>query len=279
MPSLRELLLGNLMESMQSGAKNSADASQRQALLDKQISEAERMRKDYPEQNVNVEGVSIGARDPLTSLLRKQALEQASAERQEKALTSFGQRLEKSENPNMIATLAGIEGATRSGGKGGILTDPSYKVKSGPGTNLVRSIPLVGPMLTAGMEKIGINEPGTEQEAQALQRLRNIETKKFSGTAVSRAEEGRQNIEKGVSSGDPEAVKRGIAMMKQAAEMEAQNIKASTRPEVVSQYKQRGGQFELSDVLGNAPQPSESAPMSAEQRKARIAELRKKLGK
>lgn len=287
MPSLQELIMGQISQGFQSGASGAnalmeqeAKKKAQQEMLTRQLDEAKQLRSANPESNVNVEGVSISAKDPLTNLLRKQALENAATEKQEAALTKFGDRLTKSENPNMVASLAALEGATK-GSSGGILTDPNYQVKSGAKTNLLRSVPLIGGMLASGIEKLGLNPAGTEQEAQALQRLRNIDIKKLSGSAVSRSEEGRQNIEKGISSGDEEAIKRGVAMMRQASDMESQNIKGSTRPEVLSQYKQRGGQFELSDLLGAMPKQqvsSEQVPLSPEQRKARIAELRKKLG-
>lgn len=48
----------------------------KQEMLTRQISEAERLRSQYgPEASVNVEGVSVGARDPLQALLRKRELE------------------------------------------------------------------------------------------------------------------------------------------------------------------------------------------------------------
>lgn len=51
------------------------DDAAKNAMLTRQLSEAERLRGQYgPEASVNVEGVSIGARDPLMSLLRKREL-------------------------------------------------------------------------------------------------------------------------------------------------------------------------------------------------------------
>ena len=69
------------------------DQAGKQEMLTRQISEAERLRGQYgPEASVNVEGVSVGARDPLQALLRKRELEKpVRTEGQIAADKAFGQ--------------------------------------------------------------------------------------------------------------------------------------------------------------------------------------------
>lgn len=68
------------------------DQTGKQEMLTRQIGEAERLRGQYgPEASVNVEGVSVGARDPLQSLLRQRELQKPSlTPGQEAADKAFG---------------------------------------------------------------------------------------------------------------------------------------------------------------------------------------------
>jgi hypothetical protein len=56
--------------------KQDRDSQIKQLLLGKQIEQAKSLHEANPEANVNVEGVSIGGRDPLRDLLRRRELSQ-----------------------------------------------------------------------------------------------------------------------------------------------------------------------------------------------------------
>lgn len=169
-------------------------------------------------------------------------------------LTKVGERVAKAELPISIAAAANLERGTADAksGQGGMITNPNYEVKSaGPIANLIRGVPGGQGMLNIG-EKVGLMPKGSGNEMALAQRLMNMDIKNLSGTAVSAAEQGRQNIEKGLTAGgSPDLVKVGIKQMVDAFEAEGKNIESSTRPQVMDTFKKQGGVTSLKQLLGS----------------------------
>lgn len=219
--------------------------------------------------------VGINTPDPITILLKKQAIDERNDARDDKDLVHLGERIDKGGIPNAMSGLANLETGTNDSGKGGILTDPSYQVKSaGPVANML-------PQFAKNIgEKVGLMPKGSADEAALIQRLVNADIKALSGSAVSTHEMGRQNVEKGMSAGgDPNLIKIGIKQMKDAIESGAQNVASSTRPEVLDKFKQQGGKLSLEEFLGkgSSRQP-QSGALSAEEQ-AELAALKAKHGR
>lgn len=221
-------------------------------------------------------------RDPAMMIERQDA-------RNDRDLVKLGERIQKSGVPENMSSLANLETGTNSTGKGGILTDPNYQVKSaGPWANAVRNVPIIGQTALNVGERVGLMPRGATQENALIQRLVNVDTHLFNGANVTAHEEGRQKVEKGLApGGDPNLIRIGIKQMQDAIESNARTIKASTRPSIIDTYKNQGGSLSLEDYIGKpsrislpgqspipeatpAPQSSQSAPtMSFEEYKAR----------
>jgi alkanesulfonate monooxygenase SsuD/methylene tetrahydromethanopterin reductase-like flavin-dependent oxidoreductase (luciferase family) len=127
-----------------------------------------------------------------------------------------------------------------------------------------------------------LNKPewkGSGEEWQELQRLRNIDIRSFSGSAQTMAEAARQMIEKGVQAGgSPEQVKRGMQMMRQAAEINAKNLEAGSTPEALKVYTQQQGGVSPSGLLGPSPSIAPTPQPLASDKQKRLQELRAKKG-
>jgi hypothetical protein len=84
------------------------------------------------------------------------------------------------------------------------------------------------------------------KEFQTLQKLANTVLKAESGTAVSKYEEGRQLVARGMSAGgSPELVKNGLQMMRDGLREAHSNIRGGYSKEVRDAYSQnRGEDFE-----------------------------------
>lgn len=240
---LKELLIGKNLESARGEAE-------RQGLTPGKYS----ISASEGGMNINPE-----ATNPLISL----GLQDRIAARDDRDLTKVGERIAKADLPVALAAAANLERGTAAGGKGGILTNPDYEVKSaGPIANAVRGLPGGQGMLNIG-ERVGLMPKGSGEELALAQRMMNMDIKNLSGSAVSAAEQGRQNIEKGLTAGgDPNLVKLGMKQMKDAFEAEGRNIEASTRPEIMSKFRSQGGITSLKDLLGSpqAPKQGISAP-------------------
>lgn len=272
----RQELLALISKGADIGAKGAIQQNQLQAIKEMQ---ADKLAAQAPLLQAQQQ------QRAATQQLQQDYRDQLNRERQEKAVSEFGKRLEKSQQPALLGALADLEKATSSAGKGGVFTNPQAKIPTSAVANLTRKIPFVGPLINQGLEGVGAIPKGTEKTWQAVQRLLNIESRQMSGTAVTVFEQARQEIEKGVLSGDADALKRGMKMVEQAYELNTKNIAASTRPEAVKEFKARGGKLELSDLLGlspKAPAPKVAPPpapldqaraLSPEQRRARIKEL------
>jgi len=195
---LKRLLLGD---------QANADLNRKKGEMDYQIQQAKSLRQELgPEVGVNVEGVSIQPRDQL----RAMQLKEMQARQGDQALTKVGERVAKADLPTTFAAAANLEKGTAGPSGLGMIKDPNYEVKgAGPVANMVRSLPGGQGMLNIG-ERVGLMPKGASQETALAQRLMNMDIKNLSGTAVSAAEQGRQNIEKGLSAGgDPNLVKLG----------------------------------------------------------------------
>jgi hypothetical protein len=268
-------------------AMQDKDAALKNWLLGKKVEQLKALRADPSipkDSDISLDGASIRPPNEFDRAMKQNLLDQRRQDKLNAQVTGLSDRDMKAGLAQRQATLTGIEDATATPGGGGILTDPNYQVKSGPIANATRKLPLVGPLLTAGAEKIGLLPQGAEKEAQAIQRLINVDTKQMMGTAVNKFEEGRQLIEKGMSSGDPDAIKRGMQMAVAAYKADQGSIRAAYPPEVIAEFEKRGGTPGIETLLKpKTPQgiSTVSAPggMSPDARKARIAELRAKLGK
>lgn len=234
--------------------KHEAARAARQNTIDDAIAVRDRLDaggrgKRY---NINLSpdgGVALSEAEanPLASLLVQQRRERQN----EQDLTKLGERVAKSNIPMTNAALENLETGTASKNRkgeevGGILTNPKYKVKSaGPIANyLPQWAKNVG-------ESVGLMPKGSQEEAALIQRLFNVDIRNFSGTAVTAYEQGRQMIEKGMSAGgDPDLVRLGLRQMYDAATALGINLEASTRPEILEQFRAQGGRTSYTDQTG-----------------------------
>lgn len=192
--------------------------------------------------------------------------------RNDKDLTTLGNRVEKEGIPATMSAIANLEKGTSdpTKGAGGIVTNPDYDVKSaGPIANAL-------PQWAKNMgESVGLMPQGSSNEAALMQRLMNFDIKNLSGTAVSNHEMGRQNVEKGLAvGGDSSLVKLGIKQMTDAINSSAQNIVSSSRPGVINTFRKQGGKLTLEDYLGKSPQADSGGQEDAE--RARYEQLKAK---
>lgn len=248
-----------------------------QESMDARIQKVKELRQSDPNTSWNIEGVS--ANSPQPNPMQLLGLQEKVEARNDRDLTKLGERVSKANIPTSIAALKNLEQGTAQNNKGGILSDPNYKVKStGPVANTIRGLPGGNTALNIG-ESVGLMPKGSQQEMQLVQRLLNQDIRNMSGTAVSVYEQGRQNVEKGMTgAGDPNLIKLGIKQMQDAIGAESQNIKASTRPSVVKTFEKQGGELSLADLLtkrNNANAGSVPNQQSINPR-ARLEELRRK---
>lgn len=230
-----------------------------------------RMQAGQPKgTSINVGANSMGI-NPPDQFMKNMALQEKMDARDDRDLVKLGERIDKAGLPNSMSAISNLEsGTSDASGAGGILTNPNYEVKSaGPVANFL-------PQWAKNLgEKLTLMPEGSSQEAALIQRLLNADIKSLSGTAVTAYEMGRQNVEKGMSGmGDPELVKLGIKQMSDAANSTSNNIISSTRPAVVSKYKQQGGKMSLEEYLGKAP-----ASDGMDAKRKRLEELKAKYGR
>lgn len=250
---LRELLQGQAQQS-----KIAEDARQQQAIQNNfaRSEAAARQAGLKPgKYSVAASANSMGYNPESENPLAMIGLMERKQARDDKDLVTYGNRIEKAGIPQAQSAFANLEQGTAKDGNGGILSNPKYEPKfTGPVANTVRSLPGGQLALNIG-EKLGLMPKGSQDEQALVQRLLNIDTRNFSGSAVSAHEQGRQNIEKGMSAGgDPNLIKMGIKQMQDAVSSETNNINASTRPEVRNVYKQQGGKVSLEEFLGKPMQ-------------------------
>lgn len=202
----------------------------------------------------NENGLSVRAPDAnLAALL---GLQERKVERQDRAVERFAERQNKLNIPARSADLVGLEAVTKSGGQGGILTNPDYKAKSA--SRVLGYTPdFMKPAVIGAGEALGQAtggrlgfEQGTATESQALQSLYNSQIKSESGAAVNMHEQGRQDIALGTKTGSSEQIKRGVERIKRALEMDTQLLEGSASTAVKEQYRGQGGEYDVNRMLG-----------------------------
>ena len=245
-----------LAEFLQSGMKSGADA----------------VRTGY-------EGklkANAAANDPLTQLLKAQQLQALQDDRRDRATERFAGAVEKSGIPQIAPALQSAEKSFQGKSVGPVLNMLPEAVQ-GIAANVKSR---AGEMLDKPEWK------GAGEEWQELTRLRNIDVRQFAGASQTQAESAKQMIEKGLQAGgSPDQVKRGMQMMQEAMAEHARNLEAGVRPDALQEYERRGGVAPSRLVGKTATQPKGGAVPAAapdaggEARKARIQELRAKLGR
>ena len=247
---LAQLIKGN---ELQDASKN--------AMLTRQITEAERMRNQYGKDvPVNIEGVSIGsAGDPLTAFIKGQQLKDINEDRSLRRQERFGNALSKASIPGRASDMAALEAATRSKDAGGMITNKDYQPKSaGPYINAVPNA-LMGPAVALG-EKFGMLPQGAAEERRAIQRIQNVDIKQLSGAQVSAFEEARNKIAQGQSlGGDPALLRQGIQEAHAVLEAEAKNIESAFPQDTKDRYRAEGGEFDVNRMIQRG-QPTQQAP-------------------
>lgn len=200
--------------------------------------------------SVNASDSGIAVNPESEGLMAMLNLRERQDARDDRDLVTVGERADRAGIPGGLAAAGNLETMTAGpDGKGGMLQNPDYKVKSaGPIANfLPQSVKNLG-------ESIGLMPKGSSQESALVQRLVNADIRSLSGTAVTTYEQGRQNVEKGMSGfGDPNLVKIGIKQMADALDSAGQNIESSSRPEIVDQFREQGGALRLRDYLQKKP--------------------------
>lgn len=272
---LRALLGGSSQ-----GASGYENVQKNQLALEKQKAEAQaldELRQKYGENvNVHVGDVSVGAKDPLMALLRKEQMQKTDQERQDKALESFGKRIESAKIPEITGTLKDIQASIPAKGQdfksiGGL--------KSAVPTFATPFAEFIG-KLTGG--KVGLPE-GASQERQALEAAKQLVRHPLYGSALTPSEKASFEAGFGALVGaNTDDVRKNLARMEAIPRESLKSIEATTRPNVVQEYANRGGitSQQLSQIQNasmDATAPTQSNPSDI--RKKRIAELRAKLGK
>lgn len=267
---LRELILGAEQKKaeMQQGAELKAQAVQSNRNAAEDFASKSGLKPGKYSVTASESGYGV---NPESELATNFAMAERMDARNDRDLVHLGERLDKSNIPSQMSALANLEQGTASEGKGGILKDADYAVKSaGPIANAM-------PQWAKNIgESVGLMPEGASKEATLIQRLVNADIKNLSGSAVSTYEMGRQNVEKGTSiGGDPNLVKIGIKQMQDALQSGVANIKSSSRPEVVDTFQRQGGKLSLEEYLGGGQAPAGADPAAAA-RKARLEQLRAK---
>lgn len=271
--ALAQLILGNRFKKQQAEQETSAKskALQQNRAAAEEFAKSQGLKPGKFSIQASESGYGVNPEsDNIMALLGLQDRQDARADRD---LTKLGDRVSKENIPGTMSALANLEKGTADKESGqGMLTDPDYKVKStGPYANFMPQF-----MKNVG-EKVGLMPKGASNEAALIQRLMNADIRSMSGTAVTSYEQGRQNIEKGMSgAGDPDAIKLGIKQMKDAVESSANNIESSTRPNVLKQYKDQGGAIRLEDFLGKKVERAPDSGGLSEAQKQRMLHLKAK---
>lgn len=220
----------------------------------------------YPKTAVKVGDYSVNPENEMNLL----AISERRDRQDDRDLVKLGERISKANIPVTMSAFANLENTTNKDGQGGFLTNKSYKVKStGPVANTIRSIPGGQMALNIG-ERMGLMPEGAGEETALVQRLMNQDIRNMSGTAVTAYEQGRQNVEKGMTgAGDPNLIKLGVKQMQDAISSEANTIESSTRESVVDTFRKQDGKINLQEYLGGK-QPQ--TPQSAQPQMLRVKE-------
>lgn len=197
------------------------------------MGKAMEMSKRLPGATVNIgaKSASINPEDPLAKLFKMKAMETADEEKLARKTEALGKMVEKSGTANLTPALNAVYKSWQ-GGK-----------SVSPGMNMIP---------TAGLQSAAANffkGPEAGAEFQALQNLTNMQIKEMSGTAVNKMEEGRQLVSRGMSAGgNPELVKKGVALIQEANDEHLRNIQGSFPEKVRQAYASNRGIKDFSEM-------------------------------
>jgi hypothetical protein len=289
MPSLRDLILGNISQSTAEGgrigsqaAQSSMDAEQqaklKQMLFGSELSQKKQMldtlKGENPNSSVSAEGLAVHPKDESTTALKQQRLAETEKEHKEQAITNLSKQMEKGGYPAITQSLKEVETALpKAGEKDKSLTGLASFV---PTAALPFTERLYG--LTGG--KIG-TEPGAVQERQAVETAKMLMRHPLFGSALTKSEKQSFDNALGIlNGGTPGDMQQALRRMKELTQKGMKGVEAGARPEALSEYRQRGGSSS-EEVMRppSAPQseqalPSEQSPMSPA--RARLEALRAK---
>lgn len=271
-----DYFLRGLEQGQERGSKaaEAARAAQQKADLEnwlqgKQVEGAKQLKEQYgPNTPVKIGDAFIG--NPEANI----SAQLASQEREERAVERLGDKIDKS---GIAETAPALRQA-----------ESSFKGTSvGPGINILPTglhggvANIMSRVAESPLGKyMGVQESwkGAGEEFQDLQKLLNVDTRKFTGANATKFEIARKEVEQGLRmGGSKEQVAKGIASMRAIAESEANNIEASFRPSAVETYTGRQGIKHVRDLLGSGPAkaPGGLSPEEA----AELESLKKELGK
>jgi hypothetical protein len=229
----------------------------------------DQLRSQAPEgAAVGVEGLSIHPRqqDQMATQLKQQRLQETQKEHEERAVTDLSKQMEKGGYPQLVQSLKEVKSN---------LPKPGEKSKTL--TGLASFVPTAALPITERLHGLtgGVvgTEPGGQRERQAVETAQVLMRHPLFGSALTKTEkqafDNALGILNGSQSGDMHS---SIRRMEELTAKAMKGIEAGARPSALQTYQQRGG------VASSEIQPQQ-APLAPDARQARIAELRKKLGK
>lgn len=278
MPSLEELIMGSIAQGTKLGAEG---AQQRQkADLDaarqaQEIAQAQALRKQYGnDANIGVGGIHIGAKDPLSALLRQEQMRNLQDERSRKAIQDIEDRATKAGTAQIVPGLQRGEEAI----PGLFTSEKNVPLKSVGGIKTLApdfAVPL--------LEKAGIMPKGASKERTALQELKNVKIYDSSGKQINENEMKRIETAMGLKGiFGAEEIIPALRQMGYTTLEKQKQVSAGAEPRALEEFKRRGGlagHKDLPSLLGtqNRSVASESQnPLDIQDPVERLKALRAK---
>lgn len=282
MPTLAELL-GQVREMKQEPALEQlgAEASKNrlaQQQLQRQMQSLQDLKQQYPDANVNVEGVSVGTPASLVNIGDVARVEEMKANRAARLQAQQDRRLAEFEKSteglrDILTGVQALEAETApEPGQGGIFTNPEAKLKSRSGTvgaisSAVQGIPVLE---QAGKFAQSVAAP---TEVAMMQQLANQLLRESAGLSQTQSEAVRTAVALGNTPGASEQdVRRAYQRLVSIAKERAAQKRGVLRPEDYEVAKQRGMVMpeDFDPYLGGATRtPAQAKPMSFQEWKAK----------
>lgn len=228
-------------------ARDASAAKQMQELRGQQLQDqstreqesVNSMSQKYPGRSVKTGDTSVGGTEqpnPM-ALANMYDRQDARADRQQREVAD---RVDKQGIPETSQALAGVDRSFKGASVGPIMNAMPTSLH-GPAANIKSRLG----------ELLGKPEwQGAGEEYQDLNRLMNIDTRNFAGSAQTAHEMGRQMSEKGLGmGGSTDQVRQGIEMMRQASQENVKNIEAGSATPGLQRYTESRGIKSLQDLI------------------------------
>lgn len=256
-----DYFLRGLEQGQERGSKAAeiARAAQQKADLEnwlqgQQVEGAKQLKEQYGANTpVKIGDAFIGNPEANASVIA------AEREREDRAVERLGEKVDKSGIAEIAPALRQAESSFKGSSVGPIIN----MLPTGVHSSVANVMSRVSESPLGKYLGVSDTWKGAGEEFQDLQKLLNIDTRKFTGANSTKFEVARKKVEQGLRmGGSKEQVAKGIASMRAILESEANNIQASFRPSAVETYTGRQGIKHVKDLLGPGPGKSPMGPQS-----------------